>query len=146
MKTYLPHGRLLAAFLILLCTPLSHSRAAQPQLRLDYTVSIADPAKHLYHVRIHVSRVKGRSLEISFPSWAPGWYTTRPFASNINRLRAAAGSRSLPMRAIDKQTWRIKTQGQRHFAIDYDYFADNLNVNGANLTENHGFFLGTSLF
>jgi predicted metalloprotease with PDZ domain len=62
------------------------------------------------------------------------------------KLQAHANGKRLPMRAVDKQTWRITTEGKRKLTIEYDYFADNLNVNGAELTEKRGYFLGTNLF
>jgi predicted metalloprotease with PDZ domain len=146
MKAYRFDRALLALFFIALLGLLSHNVAGQSPPRLDYTISISDAAKHLFHLKIQASNVSTGTLEISLPSWTPGWYTIRPYAANVIRLHAHANSKRLTLRAVDKQTWRIETQGNRSLTIEYDYFADNLNVNGADLTEKRGYFLGTNLF
>lgn len=119
---------------------------AQTAPRLDHTISIADAAKHLFHFKVQVSNVTGKTMDISLPSWTPGWYTIRPYAANLIKLQANANGKRLPMRATDKQSYRIETEGNRSFTIEYDYFANNLAVNGAELTEKRGYFMGTNLF
>jgi predicted metalloprotease with PDZ domain len=146
MKAYRLYRAFLALLLVTLLGILSHNIAGQASPRLDYTISISDSAKHLFHLKIQASNVSTRTLDISLPSWTPGWYTIRPYASNVIRLQAHVNGKRLPLRAIDKQTWRIETEGNRSLTIEYDYFADNLNVNGAELTEKRGYFLGTNLF
>jgi predicted metalloprotease with PDZ domain len=140
------HNAIIAFIFITLLFTLSHNSRAQAAPRLDYTVGITDAAKHLFHIKIQASNLSDSNLDISLPSWTPGWYTIRPYAANIIKLEAHANDRRLSLRAIDKQTWRIITAGNRNLTIEYDYFADNLNVNGAELTDKHGFFLGTNLF
>src|SRR5215208_2377952 len=98
---------------------------AQTAPRLDHTISIADAAKHLFHFKVQVSNATGQTLDISLPSWTPGWYTIRPYAANLIKLQTNANGKRLPMRAIDKQTYRIETEGNRSFTIEYDYFANN---------------------
>jgi len=126
---------------------LATPSAPQSAPRLDYTVRVADAPQHLFHLTIQVSNVAGRTLDLSLPAWTPGWYTIRPYAANMMRLHAhnAEGKR-LPLRAVDKQTWRIETGGHRTFTVEYDYLANNLSVNGAELNERRGFFVGTNLF
>ncbi|MBO0721609.1 MAG: M61 family metallopeptidase [Blastocatellia bacterium] len=134
------------SFFIFLLAALSYNSIAQAAPRLDYTIGIADAARHLFHLKIQASNISEPNLDISLPSWTPGWYTIRPYAANIIRLRADGMGRRLELHALDKQTWRIATEGNRSLTIEYDYFADNLNVNGAELTEKRGFFIGTNLF
>jgi predicted metalloprotease with PDZ domain len=119
---------------------------AQSAPRLDHTISITDAAKHLFHLKTQVSNHNARTLDISLPAWTPGWYTIRPYAANVIRLHAHVDGKRLPLRAIDKQTFRIETEGHRSFTIEYDYYANNLSVNGAELTEKRGYFVGTNLF
>jgi predicted metalloprotease with PDZ domain len=146
MKPSSNRGAILALFFVLLLATLSHNSSGQAAPRLDYTIGITDAAKHLFHIKIQASKISDPTLEISLPSWTPGWYTIRPYAANVMKLEANGNGQRLAIRAIDKQTWRITTAGNRNLTIDYDYFADNLNVNGAELSEKRGFFLGTNLF
>lgn len=120
---------------------------AQSAPRLDYTMSIADAARHLFHIKIAVSNVSGPTLDLRLPAWTPGWYTIRPYAANVMKLHAHDGSgKRLALRAIDKQTYRIETGGLKSFTVEYDYYANNPAVNGAELSEKRGYFLGTNLF
>src|SRR2546427_1646256 len=127
--------------------PLTAPVAALPAPRLDYVVRVADRPGHLFHIVIQVSNVMSRTLDLSLPAWTPGWYTIMPYAANVQRLQAhdAQGKR-LPIQAIDKQTWRFETSGNRSFTVEYDYFANNFSVNGAELSEKRGYFVGTNLF
>ncbi len=136
------------AILFLFClVPLSFTRAAaQAAPRLDYTISVADAPRHIFHLTVKASNLTGDHLDISLPSWTPGWYTIRPYAANVMRLEAKSGETRLGIHALDKQTFRIQTEGSRLLTIDYDYYANNLAVNGAELTEKRGYFLGTNLF
>lgn len=113
--------------------------------RLDYEIGIRDLDQHLFRVTIRASGIRGDTLDISMPSWAPGWYVLRPYAGNVSRLQANVGGKRLTMNAIDKQTWRIQTNGSSNLLIEYDYFANNRQVNGASLSRQGGYFLGSSL-
>jgi predicted metalloprotease with PDZ domain len=146
MKASSNRRTIIAVHLVILLITLSHNSSAQSAPRLDYTIGITDAARHLFRIKIEASNISTSSLDISLPSWTPGWYTIRPYAANVIKLQAHANGKRLPMRAVDKQTWRITTEGNRKLTIEYDYFADNLNVNGAELTDKRGYFMGTNLF
>lgn len=125
---------LITAILVL----LTMDGAAQGVPRLDYRMTVADATNHLFHLKIEATNVSGKTLDISLPSWTPGWYTIRPYAANLIRLHAHVNGRRLPLRAVDKQTYRIETEGNRSLTIEYDYYANNLAVNGAELTPSEG--------
>jgi predicted metalloprotease with PDZ domain len=114
--------------------------------RLDYSIGITDAQRHLFHIKIAVSNSTARTLDISMPAWTPGWYTIKPYSANVIKLQAHDNGKRLPLRAIDKQTYRIETGGVRAFTIEYDYFANDMSVNGAELTAKRGYFVGTNLF
>lgn len=137
-------GLLITAILILSTIDGAAQNSDRP--RLDYLMTVADATNHLFHLKIEATNVSGKTLDISLPSWTPGWYTIRPYAANLVRLHAHVAGRRLPLRAIDKQTYRIETEGNRSLTIEYDYYANNLAVNGAELTPQRGFFVGTNIF
>lgn len=143
MKTALRRG----PFAALLVLALAAAALAQSAPRLDYTMSIADAARHYFHIKIDVTNASGPTLDIALPAWTPGWYTIRPYAANVVKLHAHdGGGNRLPLHAVDKQTYRIETKGLKSFTVEYDYFANNPAVNGAELTPKRGYFLGTNLF
>lgn len=127
--------------------PLTAPLTAQAAPRLDYTVRVADMQRHLFHIVIQVSNVSGRTLDLSLPSWTPGWYTIMPYAANMQKLHAHdAQGRRLLMHALTTYAWRFESNGHSAFTVEYDYYANNFSVNGAELNEKRGFFVGTNLF
>jgi predicted metalloprotease with PDZ domain len=110
-------------------------------------MGIANAAAHLFHIKIAISNASGPTLDLALPAWTPGWYTIRPYAANVVKLQANDGQgRRLPLRAVDKQTYRIETGGLKALTVEYDYFANNPAVNGAELSEKRGYFVGTNIF
>src|SRR5437870_12094720 len=107
------HRRFLLLAVLLLSSFATNAALAQSAPRLDYTIGITDAAKHLFHLKIQATNVSGKTLDISLPAWTPGWYTIRPYAANLIKLQANATIKRLPMRAIDKQPYRIETEGNR---------------------------------
>jgi predicted metalloprotease with PDZ domain len=136
------------AFLLLLASLACVSASAQGnEFRVDYTVEVASTAGHLFHVTTDVKNVRDAQLELSLPTWTPGWYTVENYAKNILRLKVTdTEGRELPHQLTRKQTWRITTNGAHEVKIDFDYFANVLALNQAKITNDYAFFTGTQLF
>ncbi len=118
--------------LLLLCT----TALAQPPV--DYYLSLAKMQDHLVHVRIHVA---GTSAErdVQLPVWN-ALYQVRDFAQYVRRVTAKdATGRELPVRKLDKTTWRIY-QAESGAEIEYDILADQPGPYGSQLNAEHGFF------
>jgi predicted metalloprotease with PDZ domain len=115
--------------------------------RVDYTVTVADLEKQLFHVTADVKNIKEPRLDISLPTWTPGWYTVENYAKNILRLTItdAKGERLL-YTMPRKQTWRVETKGLDRIKVDFDYRADILALNQAKITNDYAFFTGIELF
>ncbi|HEX8185665.1 MAG TPA: PDZ domain-containing protein, partial [Blastocatellia bacterium] len=115
--------------------------------RIDYTVTIADRQNQLFHVTAEVKNVKESRLDISLPTWTPGWYTVENYAKNILRfaITDAKGARLLHTMPR-KQTWRVDTKGLDRIKVDFDYRADILALNQAKIAKDFAFFTGTQLF
>src|SRR5215216_3415064 len=143
------HARILilslATWLILLTAPSALSQTGQ--LRIDYTVTIADRQNQIFHVTADVKNVKEPRLDISLPTWTPGWYTVENYAKNILRftITDAKGKRLLHTMPR-KQTWRVETKGLDQIKVDFDYRADILALNQAKITNDYAFFTGIQLF
>src|SRR5690349_17617618 len=82
------------------------------KLRVDYTVKIKSIDGRLFHVRTEIKNISEPKLDVSLPTWAPGWYTIENYAKNILRFEItnAKGER-LPHIMTRKQTWEINTKG-----------------------------------
>ena len=134
------------AVAILLLSPgaLAQKRDA---FRIDYTVSIASVADQIFHITTEVKNINEPRLELSLPTWTPGWYTVENYFKNVLRFKItdAKGNRLQP-EMIRKQTWRVDTKGLDSIRIEFDYKASVLALNQAKITSDFAFFTGTELF
>lgn len=135
----------LASLLILVsaCTTVSQNRP----LHIDYTVEVRDPETKLFHVTASVENIDQPSLELSLPTWTPGWYVTANYAKNIQRLKITDAKGALiPHTMTRKQTWSVDTRAQRAIQVEFDYRADQFAINQAHIYKEFAFFTGTQLF
>lgn len=117
------------------------------EFRIDYTVTLADLQRQLFHVTADVKNIKESRMDISLPTWTPGWYTVENYAKNILRftITDAKGARLLHTMPR-KQTWRVDTTGLDRIRVDFDYRADTLALNQAKIANDFAFFTGIELF
>jgi predicted metalloprotease with PDZ domain len=101
---------------------------------IHYSVSMPDPASHVFHVEITLPG----DCTLAFPAWTPGSYKIREFGKNVSSFKAHGGAFEL----LDKQRYRVSGAAK----VSYDYYADELSVRSPHLDDSHGFFLGTNLF
>ncbi|MFY9571839.1 MAG: hypothetical protein WAV20_10610 [Blastocatellia bacterium] len=145
-KQFLP-----AFLLISTSLSLSVTAAAAPQkhnwFRIDYTVSIASVEGKLFHVTADVKRINQPRLELSLPTWTPGWYTVENYYKNVLRFKIsdARGNRLEPQ-MTRKQTWRVATKGLDSIKVEFDYRAGVLALNQAKITNDFAFFTGIEVF
>jgi len=120
---------------------------AQKKFHIDYTVSIASTEAQLFHVTADVQNINEPRLELSLPTWTPGWYTVENYLKNILRFKVtdAKGARIEPT-MIRKQTWLVEPKGLDRIRVEFDYRADVLALNQAKITGDFAFFTGTELF
>jgi predicted metalloprotease with PDZ domain len=114
---------------------------------ITYLVAMPEPASHEFEVEMRVPALRGRdSVEIVFPTWAPGSYLVRDFVRHVFRLAVTdANDGPLARERLDKQRWRIRTGG-RPFVVRYRVFAFEASVRTSFLDDSHGYWNGTSLF
>lgn len=114
---------------------------------VDYTVRVASVEEQLFHVTADVKNIDEPRLELSLPTWTPGWYTVENYFKNVLRFRItdAKGNRLQP-EMIRKQTWRVETRGVDSIRVEFDYRANVLALNQAKITRDFSFFTGTELF
>ncbi|MHB8525567.1 MAG: M61 family metallopeptidase [Candidatus Acidiferrales bacterium] len=75
---------------------------------IRYTVSLAHPEQHSFHVTMNVPNV-GRELDVAMPAWN-ATYDIRDFAYRVTDVQANDGGvtgTALRVVKLDKQTWRI---------------------------------------
>jgi predicted metalloprotease with PDZ domain len=143
------HPSRILAFTIAFAFMLAPSALAQKRdaFRIDYTVSIASVEGQLFHVTTDVKNINEPWLELSLPTWTPGWYTVENYFKNVLRFTVSDGKGNrLQPEMIRKQTWRVETKGLDSIRIEFDYKATVLALNQAKITNDFAFFTGTALF
>ena len=116
-------------------------------LKIDYTVTVSDPSTQQFHISTDIKNINQPRLDLSLPTWTPGWYTVENYFKNVLRFRITDGSgKILPHTMSRKQTWNVGTKGIKEIKVDYDYQATVLALNQAKITKDFAFFTGIELF
>jgi predicted metalloprotease with PDZ domain len=136
-----------AAVLLFAASPAVEAQRQRQPLRIDYTVKVESIRDHLFHVTADVRNIRQPRLDLSLPTWTPGWYTVENYARNILRFQVTDGrGRRLPHMMTRKQTWRVPTAGLDRIKVEFDYNANVLGLNQAKITNDWAFFTGIQLF
>jgi predicted metalloprotease with PDZ domain len=120
-------------FLLLFC---SHATAqaiyAENQIpargvEIEYTVAVKNPLSHLYDVEVFVKGIREPKVSVAMPAWAPGAYTIRDFAKNVQDFRAAnSRGQSLKWEQTDKQTWTVFKDRADDVRLQYQVYSTQL--------------------
>ncbi|HXL05726.1 MAG TPA: PDZ domain-containing protein [Gemmatimonadales bacterium] len=129
--------------LLLVAVPLSAQRLAPVQ----YEISVPAPATRLFHVRADFPTRGKDTLYLSLPAWSPGNYEIQNYARYVRHFGAKTpAGQALFWDRFDKDTWRVTTARSERVTVEFDYFADTIDLSMARLTGDFGEFLGTNLF
>jgi predicted metalloprotease with PDZ domain len=158
-------ARLVVLF-ILAALAAPHARAQEtgaPAYKVAYTISMREPASHLFEVRVDVTGVTGADhLDFQMPRWSPGRYAVFDFAKNVQEARATAycppgamcKQAPMTLTRLDTQTWRVAAEPAQGAAAPpltsvtfaYKVFADDLSGTFSQLDQRHANFNGGSVF
>lgn len=124
--------------------PATASRAARRGIH--YQLEIPAPSQQWVHVTMTVPKPQGLRSEVAMPAWTPGSYLVRDHARHVDGVVATdLQGRALPVRRIDKQTWRID-HGAGGFTLKYRVFADEAGVRTSYVDDRHATLNGSSIF
>src|SRR5688500_6501264 len=80
--------------------------------KISFTVSMDNPASHIFHVSMQYSGFKGDAQDFKMPVWTPGYYQRLDFANNLDSLTITdAKGKSLTWEKVNINTWRVQTGG-----------------------------------
>lgn len=144
LKRNLARVLFFVAILFIQSTALAQRR---DPFHIHYTVSVASVEDQLFHVTAEIKNISEPRLDLSLPTWTPGWYTVENYFKNVLRFKItdSKGNRIEPQ-MIRKQTWRVETKGLDAIKAEFDYHATVLALNQAKITSDFAFFTGTELF
>jgi predicted metalloprotease with PDZ domain len=147
MKAVFPLRRALIAAIAVALSGIASPALAQ-KYSIEYTISMPDPASHLYSVQLFVSGLVGEAVELQMPVWSPGRYARMDFARNVQEF-AAVTSDGKPVRwtKTNGSRWRLLPGSARSVRITYRVFA-NAKLSGtfSVLDQRHANWNGPSIF
>jgi len=127
VRRYLMAGALLIASAVL-ATPAARAT-------IQYTVSIAHPEQHLFHVTMQIPDVS-REVVVQMPAWN-ALYTIRDFSAHVREVQAFVGSEKTPIEKLGKLAWRVSGTGT--ITIRYDTYWDEPGPFAAQVNSEHAF-------
>ena len=108
---------------------------APARAAIHYTVSVAHPEQHLFHVTMEIPDVSGEVV-VAMPAWN-ALYQIRDFAMHVQRVDAVADGKPVPIEKLDKQTWKITANGT--VTVHYDTFWNDGGPFGTELNSDSAF-------
>lgn len=144
--------RLAALMLILLATAsmssAQNNRAASAP-EISFTVRMSKPHTHLLEVEMNVRRKSNApapEVDLVMPVWTPGSYLIREYERHVQDFAATdAGGHALQWSKVNKNTWRVLTNGAREWRVSYQVYANELSVRTNELDDRHAFWNNAAL-
>lgn len=123
-------------------------RVSVPEI--TFTVEMSKPHTHLLEVEVRVKRAptaQSPSSEVLvMPVWTPGSYLIREFERHVQDFAAKdAAGQPLQWEKIDKDHWRVTTNGASEWLATYRVYANELSVRTSELNSDHAFWNNATL-
>jgi len=110
-----------------------------------YSIRPANPAAHLFEVRLTVANPDPEGQEFALPAWIPGSYMIRDYARHVVGIRAESDGVSLAVQKLDKSRWKTAAS-ERAVTLVLEIYAHDDSVRGAHLDTTHAYFNGPCVF
>jgi predicted metalloprotease with PDZ domain len=111
---------------------------------IHYRIEVADAAAHQFKVTLTIAD-PAPEQGLSLPVWIPGSYMVREFSRHLSRIEARQGTQPRALHQLAKDRWRVECTGRSALVVTYFAYAFDASVRTAWLSEDRGFFNGTSL-
>jgi predicted metalloprotease with PDZ domain len=141
------------AILVIALVSSGSAQPAQPQASapdIAFIVSMPKPHTHMLEVEVRIKRrpeVEAPPAEVLvMPVWTPGSYLVREFARHVQDFAAVdANGTALKWEKINKNSWRVATNGSRDWRATYRVYANELTVRTNELNSDHAFWNNAAL-
>jgi predicted metalloprotease with PDZ domain len=111
-------------------------------MAIDYTVSFNKIKSHYVTVDITFDASGKDFVDFKVPVWTPGSYKVREFSNAFENVTADDNE----VTRVDKNTWRIATNGASDMTLSYDVYCFAISVRQSYADENYAFLHGVSSF
>lgn len=132
------------SFFIIFFMTTTGNAAATPQI--TYNVTFPEAQAHYADIEMHISGLMQKSIDLKMPVWTPGSYLVREFAKNIEGFSATAGSKVIASPKINKNCWRINTEGISAITVKYRVYCFEISVRTSFVDASHAFLSTTGIF
>ncbi len=114
----------------------------------DYRIESLEPNLHMYLITVTVQNSDAKpTIDFILPAWRPGRYQIQNYAANVQEFKAKSGNAPLAFEKIDKQTWRVFTDGKPEVTVQYKYYAGGqLDAGNSYVGRDEIYFNGSNLF
>ena len=117
---------------------------------IAFTVAMPRPHTHLFDIDISIKRGPSATAPaeelLVMPVWTPGSYLIREFQRHVQDFEAKdAAGQSLKWEKINKNTWRVVTNGSRDWHATYRVYANELSVRTSELNSSHAYWNSANL-
>lgn len=121
--------------------------SGQTPVAMEFTVSMAEPNSHLYHVELHCTGIKSDTIDFKLPSWTPGYYRILNFAKNISQFNAEnGGGKKLEWEKAADNVWRVISNKENEIILSYDVFANGRSVAESTFNQSRAYICPTTTF
>jgi predicted metalloprotease with PDZ domain len=117
-----------------------------------YSISTPNPQTHYVEVEMQLTAIEDLTaksngyLDFKMPVWTPGSYLIREYAKNVEAFEAKDNSSKISSKKINKNTWRVKYNGQSDITVNYKVYAFELSVRTSFVDDSHAYLNGASIF
>ncbi len=126
--------------------PKKSAKTAQ-DTNIGYKVSMPTPWTHLLEVemRLRADQMPS-STELKMAVWTPGSYLIREYARHVQDFTVkSANGRELRWEKVNKNTWKIESEGVREIVATYRVYSNELTVRTNELNSEHAFWNNAAL-
>ncbi len=129
-------------------TPAAPRTSPAPEIA--FTVAMPRPHTHLFDVDVSIKRGPTATAPaeelLVLPVWTPGSYLIREFERHVQDFEAKdAAGQPLKWEKINKNTWRVVTNGSRDWHATYRVYANELSVRTSELNSSHAYWNSANL-
>jgi predicted metalloprotease with PDZ domain len=139
---------LIPTLLVLFCfaSPAAMAQQPSPQSgapQIAFAVAMPKPHTHMLEVEVRLNSNSGPAKSeqvLVMPVWTPGSYLIREFARHVQDFAAFdAAGHPLNWEKMNKNSWRVITNGAADWRATYRVYANELSVRTSELNSEHAF-------
>lgn len=117
-----------------------NSFALSQDNKVSYTISMPEPANHLFEIEMTVANTDAAAIDFILPSWRSGRYVLFNFASGVQEFSASGASgNELKWHKTDKSTWQLEAGNESSVTIKYKMYANEFQNRTKGLNDERAF-------